>query len=203
VDGDVSIDLHTVEIELLCAPAMLGRLRDRRDQVTQSIYRSLCDALPDNIKADSVVCNPVQSAIGPGQDSIATHEGQPGTQQQDEGAPLEWNGLPFQSHSEVCIARALDRAEVLYFPNCKGRLGSGHMRRNVVPDFLVCYDGKWGILEVDGEPFHPPARTAYEHERARLFKDQGIRVVEHFDASRCRSAPDAVVAEFLRILRQS
>jgi hypothetical protein len=159
--------------------------------------------LPDNIKADSVVCNPVQASVSPGQASVTAQEGQPDTRQQDEGALLEWNGLRFQSHSEVCIARALDQAEILYFPNCKGRLGRGHARCNVVPDFLVCYDGKWGILEVDGEPFHPPARTTYEHERARLFKDQGIRTVEHFDAARCRSAPDAVVAEFLRILRQS
>jgi very-short-patch-repair endonuclease len=60
-----------------------------------------------------------------------------------------------------------------------------------------------GILEVDGEPFHPPTRTVQDHERDRLFRDHGIRVVEHFDASQCFEAPDKVVERFLRLLLSS
>ena len=66
------------------------------------------------------------------------------------------NNLRFRSRSEVQIATALDRAGVLFLPNCIARLGTLDNRQNREADFLVCYNGKWGILEVDGEPFHPP-----------------------------------------------
>ena len=79
----------------------------------------------------------------------------------------------------------------------------GERRGNREPDFLVCKDGKWGVLEVDGEPFHPPSRTVQDHERDRLFRAYGVRVVEHFDASRCFEEADGVVAEFLAILARS
>jgi len=55
-------------------------------------------------------------------------------------------------------------------------------------------------LKVDGEPFHPPSRTVHDHTRDRLFKEHGIRVVEHFDASECFERPDDVVARFLKLL---
>jgi hypothetical protein len=75
-------------------------------------------------------------------------------------------------------------------------------RRNREADFLVCLDGKWGILEVDGEPFHPPARTVHEHEQDRLFHNHGIAVVQHFDASRCYEDADGVVKQFLGLLKK-
>ncbi|HEU5378133.1 MAG TPA: hypothetical protein VFV38_22140 [Ktedonobacteraceae bacterium] len=114
-----------------------------------------------------------------------------------------WNNLRFRSASEVRIADALDRAGVFFLPNCKGRLGLLGKRENKEPDFLVCLNGKWGILEVDGEPFHPPSRTVEDHERDRLFKQHGIRVVEHYDANRCYEHPEEVVQNFLEILKQS
>lgn len=114
-----------------------------------------------------------------------------------------WNSLRFRSESEIRIARALDEAKVLYLPNCKARLGTGPRRHNREADFLICCDGRWGILEVDGEPFHPPSRTVEDHERDRLFRSHGVRVVEHFDASRCFEEPRAVVQEFLAILKRS
>jgi len=114
-----------------------------------------------------------------------------------------WNNLRFRSASEVQIAQALDRAGVLFLPNCKARLGLPESRRNREADFLVGYEGKWGILEVDGEPFHPPSRTAEDHERDRLFHDHGILVVEHFDANKCYENPDDVVRRFLEILKKA
>jgi hypothetical protein len=115
-------------------------------------------------------------------------------------APKSWRNLRFRSESEVRIAQALDRAGVLFLPNCMARVGAESERKNREPDFVVCAEGKWGILEVDGEPFHPPSRTVQDHERDRLFKGHGIRVVEHFDASRCFEQPDDVVRDFLRLL---
>jgi hypothetical protein len=118
-------------------------------------------------------------------------------------APKTWRNLRFRSESEVRIAQALDRAEVLFLPNCMARLGVADDRKNREADFLVCASGKWGILEVDGEPFHPPSRTVHDHTRDRLFKDHGIRVVEHFDADACFEQPDEVVMRFLKLLLAS
>src|SRR5260221_503562 len=107
------------------------------------------------------------------------------------------------SASSFKIAEALDKANVLFLPNCKARLGIPSSRENREADFLICTDGKWGILEVDGEPFHPPSRTVYDHERDRLFRSHGIRVVEHYDATKCYNEPDTVVQEFLQMLNKS
>jgi hypothetical protein len=115
---------------------------------------------------------------------------------------LNWNNLGFRSASEIKIAQALDRAGVLFLPNCKARLGSGANRQNREPDFLICHNGKWGILEVDGEFYHQPSRTVADHERDRLFKIHGITVAEHYDANKCFNNPDEVVNEFLIILDQ-
>ena len=95
------------------------------------------------------------------------------------------------------------RTGVLFFPNCKARLNTPEGRDNEEPDFLVCYNGKLGILEVDGEPWHPASRTVHDHQRDRLFKVHGIRVVEHYDAKRCSEQPDLVVQEFLEILKNA
>jgi very-short-patch-repair endonuclease len=116
-------------------------------------------------------------------------------------------GFRFRSKTEIEIAKELDRAGVLFFPNCGARLNGyslpndlENVRRTYEPDFLVCAGGRWGILEVDGEPYHPAERAAYDHERDRLFKNHGIRVVERYDASRCWSNPHEVVREFLKLL---
>jgi hypothetical protein len=114
-----------------------------------------------------------------------------------------WNNLRFRSESEIRIAKALDAAGVMFLPNCRARVTSAAGRRNREADFLVCQRGKWGVLEVDGEPFHPPSRTVEDHERDRLFRGHGVRVVEHFDANRCFENPEAVVREFLEILSNS
>lgn len=94
-----------------------------------------------------------------------------------------WQGFKFRSATEIKIAEALDRANVLFFPLPKARVvtNSGHM--NVEPDFVICQEGRWGILEVDGEPFHPAERSAIEHDRDRLFRRHGVPV-KRFDAKK-------------------
>jgi hypothetical protein len=116
--------------------------------------------------------------------------------------PIIWNNLKFDSVSEVKVAGALDRAGVMFFPNAIARLGLDD-RLNRIPDFLVCRAGKWAILEVDGERFHPATRAAEDHRRDRLFKSHGVSVIEHFDAEECYQDPDGVVKRFLDILAQA
>jgi hypothetical protein len=115
--------------------------------------------------------------------------------------PYKWEGLHFRSKSEIKIAQALDCAGVLFYPNSKARLSQAEIRINRESDFLVFQSGKFGILEVDGRPYHQTA--AADHERDRLFKRYGIRVIERFDATRCWNEPDKVVKEFLEILSQA
>jgi len=117
-------------------------------------------------------------------------------------ALIVWKNLYFRSKSEVRIAEALERAKILFFPNCRGRLGS-EKRENKEADFLICHNGRWGILEVDGEPFHPPSRTVQDHSRDRQFKEHGIMLIEHFDATECFQKPDQVIAKFLDLLEKS
>jgi hypothetical protein len=127
-----------------------------------------------------------------------------GTEWEGSSIPVKlWMNLKFRSQSEIKIAESLEKAGVLFLPNCLSRLGGANTRKTKEADFLICHEGKWGILEVDGEPFHPPSRTVHDHERDRLFKNHGIKLTEHFDADRCRKEPDTVVSQFLELLRKA
>ena len=121
---------------------------------------------------------------------------------QGVGAEYEWKYLKFRSKTEIKIAEALDRAGVLFLPNCRARLTTPEGRQNKEADFLICDDGKWGILEVDG-PHHTPERRVEEQERERMFRHYGIMIIERFDSNRCYEKPDAVVEEFLELLKKS
>ena len=114
-----------------------------------------------------------------------------------------WEGLRYRSQSEVKIAQALDRAGVMFFPNCRARVGASNNRLTREPDFLICYKGKWGILEVDGDAYHPPERAYQDHARNRLFLDHGHMLIDHFSATDCYNHPDQVVGGFLKHLIQS
>ena len=115
-----------------------------------------------------------------------------------EGA-IEHDGLRFRSRSETRVYDELKKRDVLFFPNATAVLGGGRgIKRE--PDFLVCQKGRWGILEVMGEPFHTPRNAVKDHDRARLFKDHQVFLIEFYDASRCYNEPGSVVDDFLRLL---
>lgn len=114
---------------------------------------------------------------------------------------VEWQNLHFRSVSEAKIAQALDRANLLFFPNCIGRLTTNQGRRNLESDFLICHEGNWAILEVDGEPFHPASRAAEDHKRDGFFLDHGVSV-HRFDANECFNYSDDAVKRFLRRLKR-
>jgi hypothetical protein len=114
------------------------------------------------------------------------------------GKIVTWNYLRFRSETEKRIAAALDATRVLFFPNCVGRLNVGDGRGNREPDFLVCDRGRWGILEIDGDIFHPSA--AKDHDRDRLFEAYGIKAIERYPWQRCYDDPNGVVRNFLELL---
>lgn len=183
-------------------------LSDLRRPINGQIRAALDAVLPWGHSVQGIAVRVAPQPVPPEwrKELLETARGQGVHNQGPADAPVRgitWNNLRFRSESERRIAAALDQSGVLYLPNCKARLGLTDARRNREPDFLVCQDGKWGILEVDGEPFHPASRTVEDHERDRLFKAHGIRVVEHFDATKCYEAPQAVVKKFLDILKQS
>jgi len=74
----------------------------------------------------------------------------------------------------------------------------GEERRTHNIDVLVCHKGTWGMLEVDGEPYHRLA--AKDHKRDRLFKQGGLWLIERFPADECYENARIVVGEFMRIL---
>jgi very-short-patch-repair endonuclease len=96
------------------------------------------------------------------------------------------------------VARAVDSAGVLFLPNCLTRVQIGPDKRATrEADFLICHNGKWGILEVDG-PHHP--RAVVDHERDRVFRGHRIKVIERFDWEECYKDAPSVVQQFLTLL---
>jgi hypothetical protein len=127
----------------------------------------------------------------------------PGNQALGGPRKVTWNQLHFRSETELRLAQALDEVGVMFLPNCSARLGNVEARRRLEPDFLICHEGRWGVLEAHGSEWHPPERKVEEEERARTFRRHGIRVVEHYDAGRCFTEPREVVADFLRLLERN
>ncbi len=196
-----------VALALRAPAATEARYLDPTTGIREDICAALRDALPPGTWIEGLVLHVVPDEAStasppPGWSAPPRAPSDEDVHNQATGFQTrrEWQNLRFRSESELRIAQALERAGVLFLPNCKARLGPATGRTTREPDFLICSHGKWGILEVDGEPYHPPKRTAAEHERDRLFKQHGVWVVEHFDASRCFATPDAVVQEFLAIL---
>jgi hypothetical protein len=110
-----------------------------------------------------------------------------------------WKNLRFRSEPERRIAIALDSVGALFLPNCLTRLTADSERITKESDFLVCHEGKWGILEVDG-PYHP--RAALDHDRDRWFHDHGIRVIQQFPVETCKNDAPGVVKKFLTLLQK-
>jgi hypothetical protein len=201
----------------------LGRLEDANDhelftsyedkeaaakdrKTSWHIYTALQNALPSGVHLNLWQPRLLVSDAEEGwrQDVLRELDGK-GGHNQCATLPAEevlvWRGLRFRSLSEMKVAEALDRARIMFFPNCRARLGV-ERRGNLEADFLVCHKGTWGMIEVDGEPFHPPTRTVHDHDRDRPFLRHGVKLIQHYDATRCRNEPDAVVAEFLILLEK-
>ena len=110
-----------------------------------------------------------------------------------------YNEMKFGSQAEIRIAQELEKRQVLFFPlplavrRDTGQFYLDHRE----PDFLICNDGVWGILEVS---HHSTERYEKDVEKDAWFKASGILCIEHRTADRCRSQSSDVVDEFLTIL---
>jgi len=114
--------------------------------------------------------------------------------------PILYQEMKFGSISEVRIAQELEARRVLFFPlplAVRRETGASYMDRRE-PDFLVCHDGVWGILEV---AFHPD-RYEKDAEKDVWFKKSGIVCIQNYTAEHCFNHPSEVVDAFLRILAQ-
>jgi hypothetical protein len=197
---------EALHVKLTGPRAAYDILTDSNQPITRSIRRALEAVLPEKtyIKHFTVHAQHVPIDANWRSELLEIARGIGVHNQAARGKALRvWKNLYFRSQSEIRIAEALDRAGVLFFPNCRGRLGPAASRENKEVDFLICHNGKWGILEVDGEPFHPPTRTAQDHARDRTFREHGIRLVEHFDATECYETADEVLSRFLRLLERT
>jgi len=120
---------------------------------------------------------------------------------------IEHDGLWFRSKTEIRVYEALKKCSAFFFVNATGVLGGkksmGSRPELREPDFVVCLDGKWGILEVMGEHVHTQRTAPKDHDRARLFKEYGVTMIEFYDAHRCYTDPEGVVREFLGFLAKS
>jgi len=113
-----------------------------------------------------------------------------------DGEKIFHKGLNFRSKTETRIFDALIKKDLLVFPMPVAVMGNERPYRE--PDFVVCYKGKVGILEIHGDRWHPPETAAKEHERRRKFNKLGVSVYEIFGADRCLDNPDGVIEDFLQ-----
>lgn len=129
-------------------------------------------------------------------DRVEITEDESKTKTHSPAEPLtySWNGWQFQSAAEANIAEALDRAGVLFFPKATARLTTTDGRQNQDLYFLICYQGKLGILGVKTEEGEEAQRSD------RILESQGIQVIQYYNVSECTEAPDRVVLEFLQNL---
>lgn len=112
---------------------------------------------------------------------------------------IAWHGLTLRSQSEVKIAKALDNQGLMFLAGARVRLKTEGHRQTREVDFLIQYQGRWGILEVDG-PHHQHSVQADEWRDAR-FREHGIPVMR-FPADLCYRQPEAVIATFLKQLNE-
>lgn len=113
---------------------------------------------------------------------------------------ISFQGLNFRSQAEIKIYEALLRKGLLVMPLPVMVMGVKEKYKE--PDFVVCYNGRIGILDVQGKQWHPPETAATEHEKRREFLKLGVSLYEIFDARRCYQDPDSVVDDFIQAFTQ-
>lgn len=119
---------------------------------------------------------------------------------------IEWGGMYFRSKTEVKIAQALFNKQVLFFANSRGQVScqSSPVSNSLLPgrievDFLVFYQGRCMILEVDGIHHQEGSQTVRDYARDRVLLREGIPTAR-FTAHECFNRTEDVIVEFLQML---
>ncbi|MEM8828503.1 MAG: DUF559 domain-containing protein [Cyanobacteria bacterium P01_G01_bin.19] len=119
----------------------------------------------------------------------------------------EWKGMFFRSEAEMAIAEELDRRNVLFFGNVRGRVNeqdlpaaraSQSLSGRVELDFLVFKDRQCMVLEVDGQHHQEGTQTIRDYARDRVLLREGIPIAR-FTAQECIAKTELVVTEFLEL----
>ena len=197
-------DRTEIVVELAGNRAIYDILQNQKDSATVAINRAFDAVMPTGYVVTYIRPRVELPNFGPDWRS-QLQEVVEGKVALNQCLPIQdkprypWENLLFRSPYEIAVAKALDEHQVLFLPNCMARFTKEQKNREA--DFLVCYDGKWGIIEVDGETYHLSA--AKDHERDRLFRSHGIRVIERFTADQCIKDPKGVVRQFLDLLKKN
>ena len=97
-------------------------------------------------------------------------------------APYEWGGMYFRSKVEIIIAEELDKRELIFFGNPRGRyslegslMSAEYLNGRVELDFLIFKQGKCLILQIDGSQHNRQRVRDYALDRVML--RQGNRIL--------------------------
>jgi very-short-patch-repair endonuclease len=112
----------------------------------------------------------------------------------------DFKWFEFQSGAELAIAEELRKRNILFFCNAKCLISNRYdEQEQMIPDFLVIYQGKARILEVDGKEYHK--NHFKDYRRDRLFERHGLRVTRYtFDE--CIADSQRVIDEFLELFEE-
>lgn len=108
---------------------------------------------------------------------------------------LVYNEMKFGSQSEIRIAQELERRGVLFLPlplAVRHETGE-NWQDHKEPDFIICHDGVWGVLEVSVHA----ARFEQDSEKRSWFERSGILCYRPYSGERCYNSSAEVVDEFL------
>ncbi|OYE01046.1 hypothetical protein [Nostoc sp. 'Peltigera membranacea cyanobiont' 232] len=123
---------------------------------------------------------------------------------------VTWEGMRFASMEEMLLAQALEKVKnkinglkLVYFPNCLARVLADGSRVKIYPDFLICANGKWGILEVDGKQHNLPNQAELDNSRRNRLAKASIQMYS-YSAESVRedngNGAERVVYDFLELL---
>jgi hypothetical protein len=113
------------------------------------------------------------------------------------GKYLSSDGLRYRSKTEMVIAEELKRRKIIFFPLPAAVIGGKAIRE---PDFVLIDGARVGVLEIHGEPWHPPSRAAEENAQAMPYRLAGaIHLI--VDSKEAYNAPSVVIDKLLALMR--
>ena len=183
---DVQLKIDVDSFDDYDDPEVLGHIKAAYDQVWRASQR----------KVESVSLNPALASPNWRQNV----EGflRPPVSNQAAIAPLperapHVDGMRFRDNGEVVMYQALKAKQeslpgsetLTIAPNPGVRLPG----RTIEPDFLVTYQGRTGVIEVDGASHRK--KWASDRSRDKKLEDAGVSYVDHIDVADAENPAEA------------